>query len=145
VCATLIAPTLRRIAGEFSSATGIEATVQVLDNTFFGPRVNVSGLLVAQDIERQLRGRDLGDLVVMPRYALDYTGGRFLDEGTPDQLQRVLGVPIAFATTMREVLQIVREPLESAVSGASTGATTNGKAWVDYSALAEGGAPAAAR
>jgi len=149
VCATLIAPTLERLGREFGDATGVEVAVHALENTFFGARVNVSGLLVSQDIERQLRGRALGDLVVMPRYALDYTGARFLDEGTPDQLQQRLGVAIAFASTMREVLQIVRGPLESAVSGATTGATTNGKAWVDYASVAtvftEGGAPAAAR
>jgi NifB/MoaA-like Fe-S oxidoreductase len=145
VCATLIAPTLERVAREFTQATGVGVIVYALENTFFGSRVNVSGLLVGQDIERQLSGRELGDLVVMPRYALDYTGARFLDERTPAQLQQNLGVPIAFASTMREVLQIVAEPLESPVSGASTGATTNGKAWVDYSALTDGGAPQAAR
>jgi putative radical SAM enzyme (TIGR03279 family) len=145
VCATLIGPTLERLGREFTDVTGIDVAVHALENTFFGSRVNVSGLLVAQDIERQLRGRDLGDLVVMPRYALDYTGGRFLDEGTPEDLQRALGAPVAFASTLGEVLQIVSEPLESPVSGATIGATTNGKAWVDYASLAEGGAPQAAR
>ena len=80
----------------------------------------------------------LGDLAVFPRYALDYTGGRFLDDGTPQNLQRALAVPVAFASTPREVLQIVAEPLSSEVIGAQTPASsTNGKAWVDYT---EGGA-----
>jgi len=142
--ATLIAPTLARMAPELAALTGIEVTVHALSNTFFGPRVNVSGLLVAQDIEAELRGRDLGDLAVLPRYALDYTGSRFLDDGTPGQLQQALGVPLAFASTLREVLQILREPLESPVTGASVAGKTNGKSWVDYSAV-EGGAPVAAR
>jgi putative radical SAM enzyme (TIGR03279 family) len=144
-CATLIAPTLSRIAGEFTAATGVETNVVALGNRFFGTRVNVSGLLVSADIEEQLGGRDLGDLLVLPRYALDYTGGRFLDEGTPEFMQQRLGVPIAFASTMREVLQILREPVESAVSGATIGASTNGKAWVDYQALGEGGGQQASR
>ena len=124
--------------------TGIDITVRPLTNSFFGPRVNVSGLLVAQDVERQLRGSDLGDLAVLPRYALDYTGSRFLDDGTPGELQRALGVPIAFASTPREVLQILSEPLQSPVAGAAVAARTNGKAWVDYDEL-KGGAPVAAR
>jgi NifB/MoaA-like Fe-S oxidoreductase len=144
VCATLIAPTLERIAPEFEALTGIKVRVHAMSNAFFGPRVNVSGLLVAQDLERQLRGRDLGDLAVLPRYALDYTGSRFLDDGTPSQLQEALGVPLAFASTLREVLQIVREPLESPVTGATVAEKTNGKAWVDFSQV-EGGAPVAAR
>jgi putative radical SAM enzyme (TIGR03279 family) len=136
--ATLIAPTLARMAPDFAALTGVEVAVHPLSNTFFGPRVNVSGLLVAQDIEAQLRGRDLGDLAVLPRYALDYTGTRFLDDGTPARLQQALGVPLAFASTMREVLQSLREPLESPVTGASVAEKTNGKAWVDYSQV-EGG------
>jgi putative radical SAM enzyme (TIGR03279 family) len=143
-CATLIAPTLGSLASEFEAATGVRMSMHAIENRFFGPRVNVSGLLVADDLAEQLRGRDLGDLVVLPRYALDYTGQRFLDDGTPEELQRELGVPLAFASTLREVLQFVREPLESDVTGASVAATTNGKAWVDFEAVG-GGAPAAAR
>jgi putative radical SAM enzyme (TIGR03279 family) len=144
ISGTLIAPTLERIAAEFTRATGVDVKVLALENGFFGPRVNVSGLLVARDIERQLRGRDLGDLAVLPRYALDYTGGRFLDDGTPAELQRALGVPLAFASTPREVLQILDGPLQSPVTGAAVASTTNGKAWVDYDEL-KGGAPVAAR
>ena len=135
ICATLIAPTLGRLAEELAGAAGIDVRVHVIRNEFFGPRVNVSGLLTSRDLVAQLSGHDLGDVAVLPRYALDYTGGRFLDEGTPADLQRALGVPVAFASTLSEVLQIIGEPLESDVVGAITNASsTNGKAWVDYSA-----------
>ncbi len=136
VCATLIASTIERIGAEFAEVTGIDVQVHAMHNEFFGARVNVSGLLTSRDLLAQLRGRDLGDLAVFPRYALDYTGGRFLDEGTPAELQRALAVPVAFASTLSEVLQIVREPLESDVIGAVTNASsTNGKAWVDYASI----------
>jgi hypothetical protein len=70
---------------------------------------------------------------VLPRYALDYTGERFLDELTPAVLQSQLGAPLAFASTLRDVLQIVREPLESqGAAGATVAHSTNGKAWVDF-------------
>ena len=142
ICATLIAPTLARIADELAALTGVRVRVHPIENRFFGPRVNVSGLLVAQDIEAQVRGRDLGDLAVLPRYALDYTGSRFLDETTPQALQSSLGLPLAFASSMRDILQILREPLESDVRGASAGATTNGKAWVDYTTTSAIAGPA---
>jgi NifB/MoaA-like Fe-S oxidoreductase len=132
VCGTLIAPVLEGIVSELSALSGVDVTVHAVANRFFGPRVNVSGLLVGQDLAQQLADRDLGDVCILPRYALDYTGGRFLDETTPQQLQQALRVPIAFASTMREVLQILSEPLESAVTGATMSARTNGKAWVDY-------------
>jgi putative radical SAM enzyme (TIGR03279 family) len=135
VCGTLIAPTMRALGEDFAASTGISVTVRAVENTFFGPRVNVSGLLTSGDIERQLRGADLGDLAVLPRYALDYTGARFLDDRTPAQLQATLGVPLAFASTLREILQILDEPLHSDVTGASVGATANGKSWVEFDAV----------
>jgi putative radical SAM enzyme (TIGR03279 family) len=140
-CGTLIAPTMRSLARQLSDETGIDVRVVPTENRFFGPRVNVSGLLVAGDIIDQLSGVDLGDLAVLPRYTLDYTGRRFLDDATPDEVQRALGVPLAFASTMREVLQILAEPLESPVAGpgvlgAATAASTNGKAWVDWTLAA---------
>jgi putative radical SAM enzyme (TIGR03279 family) len=137
-CGTLIAPIMRELAEELSAATGMRVSVHALSNRLFGPRVNVSGLLVAGDVVEQLRGRDLGELCVLPRYALDYTGRRFLDESTPEDVQGALGVPVAFASTLREVLQIVHEPLSSDVTGAGVSASsTNGKAWVEFT---EGGA-----
>ena len=136
VCGTLVAPTLQALGEEFAEVTGVSITVRSVENVFFGPRVNVSGLLTAGDIERQLGGGDLGDLVVLPRYALDYTGARFLDDRTPAQLQATLGVPLAFVSTLREVLHILDEPLHSNVLGAGVGATTNGKSWVEFEELA---------
>ena len=133
VCGTLIAPVVSRLSRELEDLTGASVTVRTIENRFFGPRVNVSGLLVSADIERQLRGAALGDLAVLPRYALDYTGHRFLDDATPAQLQDALGAPLAFASTMSEVLQILDEPVESRVNGAAvSAAAANGKSWVDW-------------
>jgi NifB/MoaA-like Fe-S oxidoreductase len=133
---------LSKLSRELEDVAGASVTVHTIENRFFGPRVNVSGLLVAADIETQLRSRDLGDMAVLPRYSLDYTGHRFLDDATPAQLQDALGVPLAFASTLSGVLQILGEPLESRVSGATMGEASNGKSWVDWSlepAAARGG------
>ncbi len=135
VSGTLIAPTLAGLARDFGDATGLRASVHAIENRFFGPRVNVSGLLVADDIASQLAGKDLGDLCMLPRYALDYTGARFLDDTTPGQLQDALGVPIAFASSMSGVLTILADAIESGRPSAPIApAATNGKAWVDWTA-----------
>ena len=137
-CGTLVAPVLDGLASEVASLTGATIAVRAIRNDFFGPRVNVSGLLVAADIESQLRGQDLGDLLILPRYSLDYTGARFLDDVTPAELQSRIGAPIAFASTMSEVLQMIREGVSSDVTGAGVGVTTNGKSWVDYGSVKGG-------
>lgn len=141
VCGTLIEPTFRAIAAELAELTGVRVAVHPITNSFFGPRVNVSGLITGQDIARQLREMELGDVALFPRSAMDYTGTRFLDDMSPQQLQSSLGVPLAFASTLREVLQILDEPLESDVTGAGVARTSNGKSWVDYE---KGGVPEAA-
>jgi putative radical SAM enzyme (TIGR03279 family) len=107
VCGTLIEPLLPRLTLELEELTGLRLEVIALENRFFGRRVNVSGLLVAEDVVEDLRGRSLGDLVVLPRHALDHAGERFLDDGTPGEVQATLGVPIAFARTVEEVLGLV--------------------------------------
>ena len=106
VCGTLIAPTLSRLASELAAITGIDLRVVPVDNRLFGPRVTVSGLLAAADIIESLRGRDLGDLVVLPRHALDHAGALFLDGATPDDVSAALATPIAFASTMSDLLRL---------------------------------------
>ena len=106
VCGTLIAPVLSRLARSFALLTGVEATVMPVENRLFGPRVTVSGLLTAADIVAALRGRDLGDVVVLPRHALDHAGALFLDSLTPDDVAKALGAPIAFASTMSDLFRV---------------------------------------
>lgn len=134
-CGTLIAPVMRAIAAEVSAATGVDVGVVAVENRFFGPRVNVSGLLVSSDIEDALRDAPATDLVLLPRYSLDYTGRRFLDDRTPDDLQGALGVPVAFASTMRDVLTILQGAVQSSVTGAEVAPVTNGKSWVDFESV----------
>jgi NifB/MoaA-like Fe-S oxidoreductase len=133
VCGTLIGPVIRRIGEELEATTGIKVRTVSAQNTFFGPRVNVSGLLTSRDVLDALaRDGEGTDLVLLPRYALDYTGSRFLDDATPAEMQQAIGRPVAFASTMAEVLQILGGPLESGVTVANEGVTSNGKSWVDY-------------
>lgn len=56
---------------------GVEV-VPVL-NRFFGETVTVAGLLTAQDVIEQLRGRDIGDLVLLPPAMFGGPEGQSLD------------------------------------------------------------------
>jgi putative radical SAM enzyme (TIGR03279 family) len=105
VCGTLIAPTLSRLASELASVAGLDVGVVPVENRLFGPRVTVSGLLPGADIIDALRGRDLGDLVVLPRHALDHAGALFLDDVKPGDVSAALATPVAFASTMSDLLR----------------------------------------
>ena len=64
-------------------------------NEFFGGSVAVAGLLTGQDIQRHLAAQgDLGDAVLVPAVALRDGDGVFLDDLTPADLARSLGVPV---------------------------------------------------
>ena len=91
VCGTLIAPVLAPLVAEFSEATGVEANLVPVTNRTYGASISCSGLLPARDILGALEGIPLGDLVVLPRYALDDGGACFLDDMTPEEIEQRLG------------------------------------------------------
>ena len=91
----LAAPHLRKIAGQIREKyPGIECTVYPVRNDFFGERITVSGLLTGQDLIAQLRGKDLGNRLLLPCNMLRSGEEVFLDDITVGQLQETLGIPV---------------------------------------------------
>jgi putative radical SAM enzyme (TIGR03279 family) len=127
-CGTLAAPLLQDIAAGFSAETGADVHVVPVQNTLFGDRVNVSGLLPGADFARALRSCP-ADVAILPRPSLDYFGERFLDGMTPRELEGALGRPLAFATQWSEVLEILeRGPASPRRNDAPNGAFWSGTA-----------------
>lgn len=106
VCAEMIGDCLRGLVAGWAEITAADADLAVLPNSFFGPRVRVSGLLTAQDIIANAE-RYRGDLVILPTVMLDKTGSRTIDGMTPAELEAALGKEIAFAGYLSEVDRIV--------------------------------------
>ena len=63
-------------------------------NHFFGEQITVSGLLTGQDLMEQLRGRELGDRLLLPCNLLRSGEEVFLDDMTLAQLENALQVKI---------------------------------------------------
>jgi putative radical SAM enzyme (TIGR03279 family) len=99
VTGTLIAPYLAPMLAQLG------ADLVPVENRYFGSVVNVAGLLTARDILDALKGRQLGDVVAVPRAALDTPGERFLDDMTPAQLEAELGRPVAFVETLKDLIR----------------------------------------
>ena len=102
VTGTLAAPALAPVFAEVGRLLGCEIDLLAVENRFFGPSVTVAGLLTAVDVVAAARGRDLGEVVLLSRHALDSDGERFLDDATPADLATVLGRRVEFAATLRE-------------------------------------------
>lgn len=82
-------------------------------NDFYGPSIQVSGLLTAQDIFAQLKERSLGDMVFLPPRVLN-EDGFFLDDWTVDELEQKLGVPCyVYTNPLREIPEVVGTILAS--------------------------------
>lgn len=63
-------------------------------NEFFGGTVDVTGLLTGGDVLRALKGRQLGDAVLLPASMLKAQEDVFLDDMTVAELSGALGVPV---------------------------------------------------
>ncbi|MYB21946.1 MAG: DUF512 domain-containing protein [Chloroflexi bacterium] len=111
-CGTLIAPTLRRLCEEASQLSGCRISVAPIENTLFGSRVNVSGLIPGGDFAAALGSNDLPERVFLPRASLDYFGNKFLDDVTPAELEARLNRPLTFVYSMSELLESIKEGAE---------------------------------
>jgi NifB/MoaA-like Fe-S oxidoreductase len=65
-----------------------------IDNSFFGETVTVAGLLTGGDMIAGCRGKALGETLFIPRNSLRADGDLFLDNLTPADLERELGVTV---------------------------------------------------
>jgi len=93
VTGEMFAPRLRALIATLDDAP--RARVAAVPNDFFGRGIGVAGLLTGVDIQRSLAARgDLGGGVMVPAVTVRDGDGVFLDDLTPADLARDLGVPV---------------------------------------------------
>lgn len=111
----LFAPTLRKVAREFSELTGVALDVIAIANEKLGETITVAGLLMGVDVIRQLSAIDMpaSAIVILPRIMFDHPDGVALDDVSPAEIARALGRPVALADWMGDVLDALtgRNPL----------------------------------
>ncbi len=89
------APSMRVLLDEAAAACdNLKGTVAEIRNDFFGPLVSVAGLITGQDLVAQLRGRELGERVLISANMLRDGGDVFLDDYTLPQVAEAIGVPV---------------------------------------------------
>ena len=76
----------------------ISCEVVAIENRFFGKHITVAGLLTGKDIAEQLKGRVLGDVLLLPAATLRSGEDVFLCGMTPSELSATLGTAIAFVS-----------------------------------------------
>ena len=89
------APSMAVLLDEASAkCDNLNGKVVEIRNDFFGPRVSVAGLITGQDLVAQLKGRALGERVLISANMLRDGGDVFLDDYTPQQVAEAIGVPV---------------------------------------------------
>ena len=87
-------PYLQELARAAEEKTGVKGQVIAIENDFFGHTVDVAGLVTGGDFIAQLRGRDLGERLLIPVNMLRHGGDVFLDDVRVSGVERELGLPV---------------------------------------------------
>lgn len=96
----LAAPFIQELAQEFMKRyPQRKITVFEMRNDFFGEQITVSGLLTGQDLLRQLKGKALGERLLLPCNMLRSKEEVFLDDMTVDELKKALQVKIVIVNS----------------------------------------------
>ena len=91
----LIAPSLRQIIEKIREKfPGIQANVIPVENHFFGELITVSGLITGQDLIEQLRGRDLGEELLLPLNMFRSGESVMLDDVTAADVAAALQIKV---------------------------------------------------
>ena len=70
------------------------AKVYTIINHFFGETIDVAGLVTGSDLIGQLRGKNLGERLLIPQNMLRHGEGVFLDDVTLEDVSAALSVPV---------------------------------------------------
>ncbi len=88
------APYLAEIVDKAAGKCHTKGRVYPIVNRFFGETITVSGLITGGDLIDQLRGKDLGERLLIPVNMLRHGQDVFLDDVTLAQVEEALGVPV---------------------------------------------------
>lgn len=86
---------IKKMANEIMNVCNdVEINVFKIVNNFFGETITVSGLITATDIIEQLKDKDLGETLYIPRSMLKADEEIFLDNITLDELQKTMNIEV---------------------------------------------------
>ncbi len=101
---------LRDVIARLRGIPGVVLKQVAVQNKFFGPSVTVAGLLTGGDILRALKGKRLGDMVMIPSNALKEDEDVFLDNMSLEELGHRLKAKALRVGSFGELAALLRCP-----------------------------------
>ncbi len=120
-CGRLPYPCMQELLSELKERfPSVEVSLYPIKNCFFGETITVSGLVTGQDLIKQLKGKDLGEVLYIPISMLRSGEDVFLDDLHLSDVEEALGVPVAALecdgiSLVRSILQQSGSPAGSRV------------------------------
>ena len=112
--ATLIGPTMQKAVERFNRHTGAELEVVIVENTFFGTEINVSGLLTGQDLMRALENRPSTAPVYVSNRMISDRTHTMMDDLSVREVSDQLNRPIVPCGLMSDVARDLRQRMREA-------------------------------
>jgi len=82
-------------------------SVIAIKNEFFGETITIAGLVTGGDLINQLRGKELGDRLIIPSAMLRSGEEVFLDDVTVADVERGLGVSVLAGSGATELIDLI--------------------------------------
>lgn len=94
-CGTGVFPFMKKIMAMINEKfPNITINTQPIKNNFFGGGVNVSGLVTGGDLINQLKGKNIGERLIISSSMLRFENDLFLDDVSTDDVERELKVEL---------------------------------------------------
>lgn len=94
-CGTGVYPFMKKIMMMINEKLpNITINTKPIKNNFFGGGVNVSGLVTGGDLIAQLKGKNIGERLIIPSSMLRFENDLFLDDVSTDDVERELKVEL---------------------------------------------------
>ncbi len=117
-CATLIGPTMQMAVDRFNRHTGSALDVVIVENTFFGTEINVSGLLTGQDLMQAIESRPADSPVYISNRMVSDRTQTLMDDLSVKEVSDQLRRPVVPCGLMSDVARDLRSRLREANAAA---------------------------
>ncbi|MGK7956221.1 MAG: TIGR03279 family radical SAM protein [Crocosphaera sp.] len=90
---------------QLNKVENLQVNLAALSSNYWGQEITVTGLLTGEDIVSKLKGRDLGDSILLPSIMLKDHDTVFLDDMKVEEVSKALNIPIIIVHSIGDLIK----------------------------------------